>query len=177
MMHAFSSHVADGQSPACYLLTSLYQCQRGALIAHVSRLVGSRELAEDLCQETFLRALQHWPSDAPPVEARAWLYRVATNLAYDELRRHQRRGAQNLPEERLVCDAAQSDLCQVEDRDLVHYLLKSLPTDTATLVMEYFGNQRSLRELAQHFGCPEGTIKSRTSRARTHLRTIQEPVW
>ena len=66
---------------------SLYAAYRGPLLAHLTRLVDDRATAEDLCQETFLKVLRAWETGAPIVNVSAWVYRIATNTAYDHLRR------------------------------------------------------------------------------------------
>src|SRR5260370_34896051 len=65
--------------------------QREPLIRRLERMVGSREAAEDLGQETFVRAWRRLPSDASPEHKQAWLARTASNLAVDELRRRRLR--------------------------------------------------------------------------------------
>src|SRR5437879_9565311 len=54
------------------------------------RLVGSREEAEDLVQETYARAFRSWRSFSPGTNMRAWLFRILTNLNVDRGRRIQR---------------------------------------------------------------------------------------
>src|SRR5262245_34086262 len=68
----------------------LYDEYRRPLLAYLGRLVGDREAAEDLCQETFLKALRCWARHDPAASPVAWLYRIATNSAYDYLRRRRR---------------------------------------------------------------------------------------
>jgi RNA polymerase sigma-70 factor (ECF subfamily) len=158
-------------------LTELYEQHRSSLVGYLYRLLGQRELAEDLSQETFLRAWQRWNRPAPPEEARAWLYRVATNLAYDELRRRRRRPGERLPaDELLESDTARSQLQQVDDRDLVARLLGTLRPDVAALLVGQFAQDQTLHELARRFGRPEGTVKSTISRARARLRLTFEPL-
>src|SRR3954469_11701330 len=65
---------------------SLYETYHGPLLAHLVHLVDDRAAAEDLCQETFLKVLRAWEAGAPIVNVSAWLYRIATNTAYDHLR-------------------------------------------------------------------------------------------
>src|SRR5260370_40295672 len=57
------------------------------------RLVGSREEAEDLMQETYARAFRSWRSYTPGTNLRAWLLRILTNLNIDRGRRRQRQPA------------------------------------------------------------------------------------
>src|SRR3954469_15505319 len=65
--------------------------QAGPLTRRLTRMVGDRETAEDLRQETLARAWRSGPRAAQPPVLRAWLHRTATNLALDELRRRRRR--------------------------------------------------------------------------------------
>src|SRR3954471_21238061 len=55
------------------------------------RLVGSREEAEDLMQDTYARAFRSWQSYTPGTDLRAWLLRILTNLNIDKARARQRR--------------------------------------------------------------------------------------
>ena len=66
---------------------ALYATYHGPVLTHLKRLVDDQATAEDLCQETFLKVLRAWESGAPIVNVSAWLYRIATNTAYDHLRR------------------------------------------------------------------------------------------
>lgn len=160
---------AGGRTHVGHIVNDLYASQRDTLLRHLVCLVSQRELAEDLCQETFLRAWSRWPSEGLPEYARAWLYRVATNLAYDELRRQQRR-----PEKALMDDVASTTaeqrLQQIEDQERMAQLLATLSPETAALLVEQFVHDCPMRELAERLECPLGTIKSRTSRARAMLR-------
>lgn len=69
----------------------LAEAEQRSLLRRLRRMVGSPELAEDLCQEALVRAWRAAPRDATVVQLRAWLHRVASNLAIDELRRAGRR--------------------------------------------------------------------------------------
>jgi RNA polymerase sigma-70 factor (ECF subfamily) len=65
-----------------------YQAHRAALTGYVTSMVARAEVAEELVQETAVRALQAEALPGGASEIRAWLFRVATNLAIDHLRRH-----------------------------------------------------------------------------------------
>ncbi len=67
-------------------LDTLVTTHRRPIERHLRRRVGDPSLAEDLAQEVFLRAWQHCPDGMPELRLRAWLYRVATNVAIDALR-------------------------------------------------------------------------------------------
>src|SRR5437870_603057 len=65
----------------------VYEDHAGQLAGYLAKLVGDREVACELTQEAFLRALKSGGSLREPAAARAWLYRVGTNLASNHRRR------------------------------------------------------------------------------------------
>jgi putative glutamine amidotransferase len=77
---------------------ALYETHASALTRRLERMVGSRETAEDLRQEAFLRLWSRAPGDLPESKQRAWLERTASNLAIDELRRRRLRDHSPLDE-------------------------------------------------------------------------------
>src|SRR3954451_15056709 len=81
--------------------------QAGPLTRRLTRMVGDRETAEDLRQETLARAWRSAPHTAQPPVVRAWLHRTATNLALDELRRRRRR--EHVPLHAGLADAGTHD--------------------------------------------------------------------
>ena len=68
----------------------LYEEYQRPVLAYLTRLVSDREAAEDLCQETFIKAMRGWEGRDPTASVAAWVYRIATNTAYDYLRRRRR---------------------------------------------------------------------------------------
>src|SRR5262245_3489614 len=86
------------------------------------RLVGSREEAEDLVQETYARAFRSWRSFTPGTNLRAWLFRILTNLNVDRGRREQRSPSTQPLEEgdyflynRLEADGGSDDEARIVD--------------------------------------------------------------
>ncbi len=69
-------------------LAAGFQANRAALSSYLTSLVARGDIADELVQQTALRALEQAQLPGPPDELRAWLFRVATNLALDHLRRH-----------------------------------------------------------------------------------------
>jgi RNA polymerase sigma factor (sigma-70 family) len=74
------------------LADHLFRREAGRMVAALTRLFGARhvDLAEDIVQETLLKAMQEWPFRGVPDQPAAWLHRVARNLAIDRLRREAR---------------------------------------------------------------------------------------
>src|SRR3954469_644951 len=103
MITADPLHVAAAQAGDERAFRALVEPYRRALEVHCYRMLGSVQDAEDAVQETFLRAwrsLDHFESRA---SVQTWLYRIATNVCLDELRRRPRRpqSVQPYPDERL----------------------------------------------------------------------------
>lgn len=69
------------------LVASLYDRYAAELFGYLARYCGSRDPAEELLQETFLRLVREVRAGRAPIEPRPWLYRVATNLAASRGRR------------------------------------------------------------------------------------------
>jgi RNA polymerase sigma factor (sigma-70 family) len=134
-------------------------------------LAGRAEVAQEIAQESFLRLYRQ--NDLPAEEARFWLYRVARNLALNELGRNQTRhkffGRVNEifrrktfgPEEKLE---------QAERRRIVLELLKSLPEHQRAALILREQDEMSYREIASVLDVTESKVKVDIFRARNSLR-------
>jgi RNA polymerase sigma-70 factor, ECF subfamily len=151
------------------------------------RLVGSREEAEDLVQETYARAFRSWRSFQPGTNLRAWLFRILTNLNIDRGRRVQRApdmqpleesdyflynkleeatGDQNPDERRVVERLSQNDAVTA---------LAELPHDFRDVVLLVDLADFTYSDAAQILDIPIGTVMSRLHRGRRILkRTLAE---
>src|SRR5262245_40595679 len=107
-----------------YAVEHLYHEHRRPLLAYLARLVDDREAAEDLCQETFLKALRNWARHDPAASPVAWLYRIATNTAYDHMRRRRRAAYAPLIEVDALTGAIGSG---IDERESVRRALAELP--------------------------------------------------
>src|ERR1700761_6634838 len=68
-------------------IDKIFRDEQGRALATLIRLVGDFDLAEDVLQEAFAAALEHWPAQELPANPRAWLVNVARNKAIDRIRR------------------------------------------------------------------------------------------
>lgn len=148
------------------------------------RLTGSRDVAEDLMQETFLRMVRVFEDYAHAGKFEAWLFRIAANLARDHARRRKRRGTPvsldsgSRDEERPQADVldrrAQDPHGALGDlethEDLMREFAKLSAMDREILALRHFGD-RSFREIAELLGIPLGTALARAHRALERLRT------
>jgi RNA polymerase sigma factor (sigma-70 family) len=133
------------------------------------RLSGSAEEAADLAQETFLRLYrQRFPSWREH-DMRAWLYRVAVNLAYNTLRSGQRRERRQQAVARMADpggpDPAETAV-RTEEQESVRHVLAELPARQSKLLLLYYAGL-SYQELAQAVGVAAGSVGTLLSRAKT----------
>jgi RNA polymerase sigma-70 factor (ECF subfamily) len=156
------------------LVTSLYVEHGRILLAYVTRLTGDRQLAEDIVQETLLRAWRHAGTlTEEKGSIRGWLLTVARNIATDKARARMARPAE-------VHEDAAPPVSVDHSDDVVNsiYVLEALqslsPEHRAVLVEVYYGG-KTAAEAAEVLGVPAGTVKSRTYYALRALRlALQE---
>ena len=145
-------------------------------------LVGSREEAEDLMQETYARAFRSWRSFQPGTNLRAWLLRILTNLNIDRGRRQQRtpdmqpleEGDYFLYNKLEEGNAPASDQDAVVERlsqtDVVSALAE-VPHDFRDVIVLVDIGEFSYADAAQILDIPVGTVMSRLHRGRRILKT------
>jgi RNA polymerase sigma-70 factor, ECF subfamily len=155
-------------------LRALHDAHAAVLWRFVVRLTGDRAGADDVVQETLLRA---WRSpgilDQEVDSTRSWLFRVARNIVIDEFR--SARNRHELTTEELP-DAGTADrVDQMFEAMLVEQALAALSLEhRAVIVHAYYGG-RSVAETARELGIPEGTVKSRLHYGLRALRlALQE---
>jgi RNA polymerase sigma-70 factor (ECF subfamily) len=158
-------------------LAAFYADQYPRVTGALVLFTGSREVAEELAQEAFVKACQHWERVRALDASGAWVHRVAINLAISRGRRRntERRLHDRLRAERLAdagLDGTQPGRAPAATPlgDDVRLALLGLPPDErATAVLRFYGDF-SVAETARVLECPEGTVKTRTRRALALLR-------
>lgn len=144
----------------------LYEDHYKELVTYGTRMSGSKELAEDLVQETFVKALMNTETvaDLSPSQQRAWLFRTFKNLFFDRYRRAvlELDYEQNWQSEYIEDPGMQ----EIENA----MLLQSInPQDRAIFQLRYFDDY-SAEEIAQMMNLPPGTIRSKLSCCRKFLK-------
>ncbi|KZE41232.1 sigma-70 family RNA polymerase sigma factor [Microbacterium sp. T32] len=155
-------------------LTALYDAHAAPVWRYVVSLTGDHAGADDVVQETLLRA---WRTPRvmadDPSRLRSWMFTVARNIVIDDARSARRRHEQ--PVDELPETAGGDDTDAMFDALLVEEALATLtPDHRAVIVSAYYGG-RSVAQAAEELGIPAGTVKSRLHYAVRALRlALQE---
>ena len=156
----------------------LYREHAAPLLAFIrAQLGGDNERAQDIVQETLLRAWQHpealrhdRPGGANP---RAWLFRVARNLVIDSQRARAAR-PQEVGELDEQAPTTEDSYDQVLTAYEVTDALAGLSADHRAVISELYFQDHSVAEAAESLGVPTGTVKSRAYYALRALRLACE---
>jgi RNA polymerase sigma-70 factor, ECF subfamily len=141
------------------------------LRAFACRMARDRTLADDLVQETVLRALVHADQFQPGTNLKAWLATILRN-SYFTVKRGEKRLAQfavHLPAGPAVTRGEQEGHLEMLE---LRTAFAELPVAQREALALVGANGFSYGEAAHMTGCGVGTMKSRTSRARNHLRRL-----
>lgn len=172
------ARVLSGERRAFDALVDAYTAR---IYTHVLRITRNREEAEDVAQETFLRAYRNLNRFDRARSFRNWLYAIATNLALNALRARQRRG-QPVTLDFDDDDAAIKSATPFEDGrdaasrgDLAERLARAvgqLPAQPAALVHLHYMEGLTIREAAETLEMTEDAAKVALHRARRRLREL-----
>jgi RNA polymerase sigma-70 factor (ECF subfamily) len=160
--------------PDVLLMQRLHDDHAVALWRYCRRLVPTDQgRAEDVAQETLLRAWRHRTIlDSPPQAVRAWLFTVARNIEIDQwrsARAHPETPVAELPDDGVADESDQLLLSWVVAEALTH-----LSREHRDVLLECYYRGRPVAEAARRLGVPEGTVKSRTHYALRALRLALE---
>lgn len=146
------------------MITDLYTVYRTELFRYCCMICGNAGDAEDLLQETFLKALSNLDllEDLGEKERRAWLYKVARNLFYDACRRR------TVEQNNQIQSEEETDGGFTEAETAM--ILSSLPPDLSRLFVGRYIDGYTSKELAEEYGLSPSGVRAALSRARKLLR-------
>jgi RNA polymerase sigma-70 factor (ECF subfamily) len=153
-------------------IEQLYHEHHQPLRRYLERLVDDRTTAEDLCHESFVKALQHWDDRDQTGSARGWLYHIVTNTAYDHLRRQRRVAMTPLTDEHEAIAGAAALESQFADAEPVRAALNHLPEHYRVPLLLQLEAGYMLHTIAAMLGCNVNTIKTHLHRARLRFRQL-----
>jgi RNA polymerase sigma-70 factor (ECF subfamily) len=154
------------------LVRSLYSEHGRSLLAYATRLTGDRAGAEDVVQETLLRAWKHSEVIANQKgSVRGWLLTVARNIVTDRARARSARPTE-VAESPTTGPVAGDHADAVVNSMVVLDALHHLSPDHRQVLVELYYRGRSVSEAAAVLGVPAGTVKSRSYYALRAMRSV-----
>ena len=150
----------------------LYNAYRGRIFTFLLRFAGSAELADDLVQDTFIKAHGALGRLDRDQKLLPWLYRIANNTAIDSLRRRRRFtwlpwvALHGTPEEPHATD----DQAVTRTRAEIADTLQQMPPDNAAALLLHALEGYSYQEIATIQGCSLTAARSRIARARAAFK-------
>jgi RNA polymerase sigma-70 factor, ECF subfamily len=141
------------------------------LRAFAMSLAGNIDNADDLVQETLVRALAHIDSFEPGTNLPAWLFTILRNLFRSEYRKRKREVEDSDGRFAATLKTRPEQGSRIEFKEFQHALSK-IPADQREALILVGASGFSYEETAEICGCAVGTIKSRVNRARTKLVEI-----
>jgi len=154
------------------LLRRLHDEHAGVLYAFVHRYTDDRQLAEDVVQETLLRAWQRLDR-LDTSDPRSYLFTVARNVLTDSWRAKQRRPVE-ISDDHAPSLPVADQVDRTLDALLVGEALRRLSTDHRSVVEQLYFHGRPVADVARLLGIAEGTVKSRAYYAVRALRSVFE---
>ena len=170
--------VLKGDQNAYADIVNLYQHK---LYQICYRMLGNKQEAEDIAQEAFVRAYINLHSYDQKRKFSTWLYRIATNLCIDRIRKKK-------PDYYLDAEVAGTDgldmysqiaadeklpedvVTQMELQERIQYEISQLPDKYRSVIVLKYIEELSLQEISEILDMPLGTVKTRIHRGREALR-------
>lgn len=152
-------------------IESLVETYQGALVRYATRLVGNRELAQDVVQETFLKYLERPLRFGEPRQWASWLYRVTHNRCIDILKRDARRRQLNWfgPQPAAV-EPPGEGLIGEEQRRAVSRWLDKLKPEHRAVVLLFFDEGKSYNDICEITGLSSSNVGMILHRSLKRLR-------
>jgi len=173
----------SGNDSAFAQLVSRY---KDSITNYLNMMIGDYDMAVDLCQETFLRVYRNIHRYSNVYQFSTWIYRIATNLAIDEIRYRKRHGQvfyknvwgnrqsteKDVPEFEItdVRRGPRDEMLRKESSRVLGDAIRSLPEKYRTAFIMKEVQELPYEDIAKALSCSAGTIKSRLHRARELLQ-------
>ena len=156
-------------------IEALVDAHQNGLIRYAYRLLRSRELAQDVVQDAFLRYLRKPLDYGEPRQRAAWLYKVTHNLCIDLVKRESKRGEiYDRLEPPAVAKLPVVEILTAERWERLERLLEGLSDNQRAVVLLFFQEGLSYKEISEVTGLSMSNVGMLLHRALRKLRTVTE---
>lgn len=130
--------------------------------------------ADDLVQEALLKAYLSFERFEGRSRFSTWLFRIAFNCWYDSQKKAGKESEwlslEDRPPEGFPTDATESEIDRSHEYQQLHLAIGNLPLQEQTVILLYYMEEKSIKEIEIITGMPSGTVRSHLSRGRRHLK-------
>jgi len=162
--------VKNGELKAFDFIVSFYQT---AIYSHLRRLVNNHDDALDLTQDTFIKVYKNRSTIDLDKNFKSWLYKIATNTAYDWFKKQKIRPKQEEITEATEFETIDSNpsYYNVEQLNILDLTeaLKALKSDSENILRLYYQQGFTYAEISEILEIPINTVKTKISRAKVEL--------
>jgi RNA polymerase sigma-70 factor, ECF subfamily len=152
-----------------------------ALYSYARSLTRNRSEAEDLVQETYVRALRAMGRLRPDSNLKSWLSTIMRNIWFNQLRQQRAAKLVEMDGDDCAIDITETGkdpyaFClSRREQEQVRAAIQQLPLEFREVILLREFEELSYKEIATILDCPAGTVMSRLARARSRLRTLLSP--
>lgn len=148
----------------------LYEKHSKRIFSFILRYTGNHHEAEELLQETFLRAYRKAASFEPKAEVSTWLFQIAMNLCRDRGRRlHRKEAALDELLEPGHHNTPVDDATESEAKRIVGEVIAKIPDDERSVLLLRMNEELTYDNIARVVGCSERTARERMKRGRARF--------
>lgn len=130
--------------------------------------------ADDLAQESLLKAYLSFERFEGRARFSTWLFRIAFNCWYDSQKMAGKESEwlslEDRPPGDSPADAAESEIERTYEHQQLHQAIGNLPLQEQTVILLFYMEEKSIKEIEIITGMPSGTVRSHLSRGRRHLK-------
>ena len=153
----------------------LYEKYKNMAIHTAYLITGNLADSEDIVQETFVKVWLHIRELKDDSGFKPWMMRILVRIAYRIGKKHKREIPDDETVERMENRTDPSSLdkvIQLEEAEMISAAVRALPVKLKTVVVLYYYDSFSVKEIAELLGLMEGTVKSRLHSARRRMKTM-----
>ena len=149
----------------------LYECYSSPAIRTAFLITGRRDIAEEVVQDAFIQSNNNIKKLRDPEKFRSWFYRILIRLSWQYSSKE--KGKVSFEDISFMCESESINTTDIfeqnEIKRVLHEAVSKLSTPLRTVVVLYYFNELSVKEIARVLNCFEGTVKSRLYNARKFL--------
>lgn len=167
--------IARMKSGDRHAFAQIYMKYRASVYGTACLISGNAQDGEDITQETFIKAFLHCKELKSDKMFRYWLFKILNRTAWQLLKRRQ----SEIPDENILDKAelkgnplTEDMLLQKEQQNEVYQAVMKLDLKLRIVVILYYYNEMTTKQIAEAVDCYEGTVKSRLFTARKQLRQL-----